>query len=135
MNIEVDEKGCVALVVDMNVNSVNLCLSEQAITRLLELGSDEALAAQKTRQNLVDKHQLNPNGYLINISRFDPLLVKVVRELATNGRNPAGTGISELCVIKVRLEHFLIRLLEYPGSCNLLKEAYNKQGKKEDYYE
>jgi len=149
MNIIVDDKGCVEFVVDKEVQRNTLCLNESAIIRLIELGCEEAVEAQKTRQHLIDHHHLEPSGYLIKISRFNPLLVQVVKELGQVDsktkaytpdldkdlpRNTAAPYCSNLTVIKVKLEEFLLRIMEYPGSCNLLKQAYDKHGKKEDHF-
>jgi hypothetical protein len=149
MNIVVDDKGCVEFVVDKNGHSELLCLAEPAILRLIELGCEEAVEAQKTRQHLIDNLHVEPRDYLIKISRFNPLLVQVVRELGQQdpktkrytpdldkhlARNTAAPYCSDLAVIKVKLEYFLLRLMEYPGSCNILKQAYDKHGKKEDHF-
>lgn len=92
MNIITDEDGFVEVV--LNEDPSYLSLSKAALDRLVELGWDRS-----------------------PLSRFDPNLVRVVKELG----NKACNYPSKITVVPIHIEKLMLKLFEYPGSFAMIK--------------
>lgn len=97
MLLEVDENGCIEVV--FNYRHGGFGLSEVVIKRMIELGSEEA----KRYYDTVNTYPYKVHSHLPKVSRFDPILIQVIKELDDKA---AGAG-ANLAICKVRLDDII----------------------------
>lgn len=124
MKIELDEDGCIE--VAFNTCYGGFSISEKAILRMIELGSEEA---EKHYTEYQKNYKYKLNAFDPKVPRYDPILIQVIKEL----KNNASGDCASLAIGKVNLLHCL-NIEDYDGKeevsgcCD--EERY---GKNDDY--
>lgn len=101
LTLEVDDNGQIEVV--FNTCYGGFSLSEEAILRMIELGSEKAKTCYKQQK----KHR-HGSYYIENLRRYDPILVQTVKEL----ENKASGDCASLAIGKVSL---FIDIKDYDG--------------------
>jgi hypothetical protein len=122
----IDDDGKIEVV--FNTCYGGFSIRREAINRMIELGSEEAL----NHFNKCEGYPYKVYSYNPNVPRFDPILVRVVKEL----KNKASGSCSSLAIGKISLEN-LINIDDYDGKeevkgCYDYK-VYGKYDSDDDY--